>query len=94
MESVHHLYVIQVPDRDGLRTHLQERNIGCGLHYRLPVHLTEAYQDLGIPRGSFPIAESLQEHIISLPMFPEITADMQAEVVAAVREFVEVEARA
>ena len=86
--GVYHLYVIQAPDRDGLLGHLRERSIGCGLHYRLPIHLTEAYEHLGLGEGSFPVAEALQSRIISLPMFPEITQEQQAEVVTAVKEFV------
>jgi dTDP-4-amino-4,6-dideoxygalactose transaminase len=94
MHGVYHLYVVQAPDRDGLVAHLRNRGIGCGLHYRLPLHLTEAYAHLELPRGSFPVAEALQARILSLPMFAEITPDQQGEVVEAVREFSAVSAKA
>ncbi|MBN1478279.1 DegT/DnrJ/EryC1/StrS family aminotransferase [Candidatus Sumerlaeota bacterium] len=94
VQGVYHLYVVQVPDRDGLLEHLRSKGIGCGLHYRAPIHLTEAYAHLGLGEGTFPVAERLQAHIISLPMFPEITEGQQAEVVAAVKEFVSVSAGA
>jgi dTDP-4-amino-4,6-dideoxygalactose transaminase len=92
-QGVYHLYVVEVPDRDGLLAHLRERGIGCGLHYRTPIHLTEAYAHLKIAAGTFPVAEKLQSRIISLPMFPEITEAQQVEVVDAVKAFVGVSAR-
>ncbi|NUP90918.1 MAG: DegT/DnrJ/EryC1/StrS family aminotransferase [Candidatus Sumerlaeia bacterium] len=91
--SVYHLYVVEVDDREGLMAHLRARDIGCGLHYRTPVHLTEAYRGLGLRPGAFPVAERLQSRIISLPIFPEITEAQQAEVVEAVAEFVGAPAR-
>lgn len=92
--GVYHLYVVQVPDRDGLLAHLRSRGIGCGLHYRRPIHLTEAYAHLEIPPGTFPVAEALMARIISLPLYPEITPSQQEEVVDAVREFVGAPTRA
>ena len=86
-KAVYHLYVIRVPDRDGLIHHLGEANIGTGIHYPVPLHLQKAYQRLGYQPGNFPIAEQVTREIVSLPMFPQLTAAQQARVVDAVAEF-------
>ncbi len=72
-KSVHHLFVIQVEDRDELRAYLDQNGIASGLHYPLPLHLQAAYKDLNYHVGDFPRAESQAERIISLPMYPELT---------------------
>lgn len=75
VEAVYHLYVIQVDDRDGVRTRLDEAGVGTGIHYPTPLHLQPAYAHLGYKQGDFPVAERLAKHILSLPMFPEITSE-------------------
>ena len=77
----YHLYAIRLPDRDQLLRALADRGIHCGIHYPIPVHLQEAYQSLGLGRGSFPVAERCAEQFLSLPMFPELTEN-QVEAVA------------
>jgi dTDP-4-amino-4,6-dideoxygalactose transaminase len=73
-----HLFVAQTRDRRSLQSALEADEIGYGVHYPTPVHLQEAYRDLGYARGSFPVAEWLASRIISLPLFPEITdAELQ-----------------
>ncbi|GGK71282.1 DegT/DnrJ/EryC1/StrS family aminotransferase [Ornithinimicrobium pekingense] len=81
--DVWHLYVVQVDDRDRVLTGLQERGIGAGVHYPTPVHLTPAFQHLGLPPGTCPVAEAAAGRILSLPMFPHLTADQQVVVVEA-----------
>lgn len=71
---VYHLYVIQVKNRDVLLAWLAGKGIGCAIHYPVPIHLQEAYRSLKLPRGSFPVAERCADEILSLPMFPELTA--------------------
>ncbi len=69
-----HLFVVRTPKRDELREFLASRGIGTGIHYPVPIHLTEAYQALGYSgSGSLPVAENLAREILSLPMFPELT---------------------
>jgi dTDP-4-amino-4,6-dideoxygalactose transaminase len=72
---VRHLYVVQVPDRESAISALREREIGFGIHYPIPIHLQPAYAEYADLAGSFPVTESAAEHIISLPMFGEITND-------------------
>lgn len=83
---VYHLYVVRVPDRDSLMTRLKERGIHTGIHYPLPLHLQPAYAYLGLKAGAFPVAEKVVAHIVSLPMYAEMTDAMVDEVAAATIE--------
>jgi dTDP-4-amino-4,6-dideoxygalactose transaminase len=84
---VYHLFVIETQRRDALRDHLTERGIQTGIHYPIPIHLQEAYQDLGLGAGAFPHAERLAAESLSLPMFPELSPEQITSVASAVREF-------
>jgi dTDP-4-amino-4,6-dideoxygalactose transaminase len=81
--SVFHIYAVQAEERDELREALTAAGIQVGIHYPMPLHLQEAYRSLGLGRGSFPVAERVAAHTLSLPMFPELTRSQVAEVVAA-----------
>jgi dTDP-4-amino-4,6-dideoxygalactose transaminase len=85
--SVFHLYVVQVADRLQLQGKLDEGGIGTGIHYPIPLHLTKAYQGLGFREGDFPVAESVSSHILSLPMFPNLSLSQQDRVVSEVRKY-------
>lgn len=84
---VFHLYVIQHPNRDGLLTYLNERGIRAGLHYPTPVHLQPCYRDLDVASGSLPVTESLAAKVISLPMYPELSAEQVNFVCESVLSF-------
>jgi dTDP-4-amino-4,6-dideoxygalactose transaminase len=71
---VFHLYVIRVSNRDQVQDRLAGHGIQTGIHYPVPIHLHEAYADIGGKPGDFPVAERLSGEILSLPMFPELTA--------------------
>jgi dTDP-4-amino-4,6-dideoxygalactose transaminase len=85
--AVYHLYVIRTNDRDGMMNHLKEAGIGTGIHYPVPLHLQKAYAPLDYSLGDFPVAERASAEIISLPMFPHLTADQQARVAEEILEF-------
>jgi dTDP-4-amino-4,6-dideoxygalactose transaminase len=76
-KGVYHLYVIRVQDRDALQAHLTENGIGTGIHYPVPLHEQKAYQHLGYKLGDFPVTEKVAREIVSLPMFPQLTAEQQ-----------------
>ncbi|WP_329129632.1 DegT/DnrJ/EryC1/StrS family aminotransferase [Streptomyces sp. NBC_01476] len=82
-EHVWHLYVVRVTgaDRDAVVSRLNAEGIGAGVHYPAPVHLTPAFAHLGHRRGDFPHAEEAADRILSLPLYPQITADQQQRVV-------------
>ncbi|MBD3317334.1 MAG: erythromycin biosynthesis sensory transduction protein eryC1, partial [Chitinivibrionales bacterium] len=87
--SVYHLYVVRTPNRENLRQYLLEGGIHTGLHYPIPLHRQPAYRWLGYQEGAFPESEKAAERILSLPMFPEITAGDQERVVARMMDFAE-----
>lgn len=82
-EDVWHLYVVRVAERDSVLAGLHERGVGAGVHYPVPVHLSRAFAHLGHGAGAFPVAERAAGEILSLPMFPTITASQQEAVVEA-----------
>jgi len=73
-DHVYHLYVVRHRNRSAVARALQENRIGFGIHYPVPVHRTEAYAFLGMGPGSCPTSERLASEILSLPMYPEMTA--------------------
>ncbi len=91
---VYHVYAVRVQERDATLRHLQEKGVGCAVHYPVPVHLQEAGRNLGYTKGAFPIAEKLADEFLSLPMFPELTEEQIEYVGRCVSETVGVEALA
>jgi dTDP-4-amino-4,6-dideoxygalactose transaminase len=89
---VYHVYAIRVRERDEMRRRLEEQGVGTAVHYPVPVHLQEAYSSLGYPVGSFPVAETLANEFLSLPMFPELTKEQIAYVARAVQDSIVVNA--
>jgi dTDP-4-amino-4,6-dideoxygalactose transaminase len=85
--AVYHLYVIRTTDRDGMIRQLQDAGIGTGIHYPVPLHLQRAYGALGYTSADFPVAIQAASEIVSLPMFPQLTADQQFRVVEQVGRF-------
>jgi dTDP-4-amino-4,6-dideoxygalactose transaminase len=85
--AVYHLYVVRTADRDGMMNHLKKAAIGTGIHYPIPLHLQKAYSSMGYKAGDFPVSEKIAAEIVSLPMFPQLTAQQQARVVEEVEHF-------
>jgi dTDP-4-amino-4,6-dideoxygalactose transaminase len=88
-EHVYHLYVIRESNRAALQADLEERGIGTGLHYPVPIHLTPPYRHLGHGPGSFPNSEDWSASGLSLPMHPHLTMEDTASVLHALRESLE-----
>jgi dTDP-4-amino-4,6-dideoxygalactose transaminase len=78
---VYHLFAVRVRNRQEFMAALAERGINCGIHYPVPIHLQDAYRSLGLGKGNYPVAEKCAEEVVSLPMYPELTAG-QIEFVA------------
>jgi dTDP-4-amino-4,6-dideoxygalactose transaminase len=83
---VYHLYVIQADNRDQLREQLTSAGIESGLHYPIPLHLQEAYRFLNHRRGDFPVSEGVANRILSLPMYPGISAESVMQVASELLE--------
>ncbi len=80
-----HLYVIRLPERDRVLKELNSKGIGAGIHYPIPIHLLKCHSDLEYREGDFPITEEFSREILSLPIFPEITAEQIQYVVHALK---------
>ncbi|HEX2923062.1 MAG TPA: DegT/DnrJ/EryC1/StrS family aminotransferase [Chloroflexota bacterium] len=84
---VYHQYVIRTAHRDELMSYLADQGIGTLIHYPVPVHLQDAYRDLGLSRGTLPITERCAGEILSLPFYPELPDAQIAEVAEAINRF-------
>lgn len=87
LEAVFHLYVIQVDERDALQQHLAGCGIATGIHYPVPIHLQQAYQELNYREGDFPVTERAAKRILSLPMYPMMTSNQITYTVDAIAAF-------
>lgn len=85
--AVYHLYVVRTEDRDGMAAHLKTAGIGTGIHYPIPLHLQKAYSSHGYKVGDLPTCEKISGQILSLPMYPQLTAEQQARTVREVLDF-------
>ena len=92
-KAVYHLYVVRTDDPEALMNHLKKAGIGTGIHYPIPLHMQKAYVSLGYRAGDFPVAEKATAEIVSLPMFPQLTSEQQARVVAEIAAFTTMTAR-
>jgi len=84
--SVYAQYTIQVPDRAKVEAKLRERGVPTAIHYPVPLHFQPVFSYLGQGRGSCPVAESVSERVLSLPMHPYLAEEQQAKVVDALKE--------
>lgn len=79
-QHVYHVYAVRSPRRQSVIDALAAKDIACGVHYPVPIHLQRPYVSRGGRAGSFPVAERCAEEFISLPMFPELTEEQIAYV--------------
>jgi dTDP-4-amino-4,6-dideoxygalactose transaminase len=87
---IYNQYVISIIDRrDDLRKFLTENNIGTEIYYPVPFHEQECFQYLGYKSGDFPNSEYTATHTIALPIYPELTIEMQDYVIKKIGEFYE-----
>ena len=74
--------------RDWLKQQLQNAGVSTIIYYPIPIHRQPAYADLGYGPGSLPITERLCSEVLSLPIFPELSADQQEQVIAVLKTLV------
>lgn len=86
-EHIYHVFVVRCQERDKLEKYLESFGIGTVKHYPIPMHMQEAYRDLGIPTGSLPIAEEISSTVLSLPMYYGMTDEQIQYVIDAINSF-------
>jgi len=86
-QSAYHLYVVRHPRRDELMKPLQANQVGCALHYPVPLHLQKCYASLGHQAGDFPVAEKAARECLSLPIYPEMPDAHIERVSEVIHEF-------
>ena len=85
--SSFHLYVIHLKNRMNLFNHLKDNGVHCGLHYPVPIHLQNAYKNLGYKKGDFPISEKNAKHCLSLPLYPELSMQKLDYIVESISNY-------
>ena len=86
-ESAYHLYVVRHPRRDELKKHLEANQVGCALHYPVPLHLQKCYADLGYKPGDFPFSEKAARECLSLPIYAELKEPQIQRVAEVIKDF-------
>ena len=84
---VYNQFVIRAQRRDQLREYLRARGIPTEIYYPSPLHLQPAFAYLGHGEGAFPQAEEASQHVLALPVFPQMTEEQQKVLVDAMAEF-------
>jgi len=86
-DSVHHLYVVRVRQRERLRRYLAEHGIATAVHYPVPLHLQPAFRDCGLKKGDLPAVERACREILSLPLWPYMPEAAAEEVAGRILDF-------
>lgn len=85
--SVYHQYTITAPDRDNLQKFLAKKGIGSAIFYPKALHLQECFSSLGYKEGDLPVSERLCKEVLSLPVYPELTAEQIETIAETVLKF-------
>ena len=86
---VYHLYALHMNNRDRFIQYMKDKDIFCGIHYPIPVHLQRAYAFLGYTADSFPLSEKNAREEVSLPMFPDLTDEQIDFTTDAILQYME-----
>ncbi len=79
-QHIYHIYCVRLDDRERVLAELEKQDIGCAVHYPVPIHLQKAYAGLGYRAGSFPVSEQCAGQSLSLPMYAELDSSQVQQV--------------
>jgi dTDP-4-amino-4,6-dideoxygalactose transaminase len=82
-----HLFVVRTQNRDALKDYLQQHGIQTIIHYPQSLHNLPAYQYLNHKPEDFPISNTLQREVLSLPIHPELMEEEIDYVCIKIKEF-------
>ncbi|MBE6119204.1 MAG: DegT/DnrJ/EryC1/StrS family aminotransferase [Erysipelotrichaceae bacterium] len=86
-DHIYHVFGIRCDRRDELEKYLADKGIGTVKHYPIPMHMQEAYKDLGIKEGELPIAEEISRTELSIPMYYGMTDEEVQYVIDVLNSF-------
>ena len=85
---VYHVYAVRTQRRDALLKYLTDENIFCGIHYPVPLHLQNAYSNMGVSNNGLKVSEKVDSELLSFRMFPELTDEQQIRVRDKINDFI------
>lgn len=86
-DPIWHLFVIRSKRRDKLQQFLKARGVNTLVHYPVPPHLQEAYRELNLSEGMFPITEAIHNEALSFPIGPHLSDRSVSRVIEAAKAF-------
>lgn len=86
-EHIYHVFVIRCDKRAELEKYLNDNGIGTVKHYPIPMHLQDAYKELGLQQGDLPIAEEISNTVLSIPMYYGMTDEEIEYVIEVINKF-------
>ena len=84
---IYNQYAIRVENRDGLIDHLRQNSIGCEVYYPVPFHKQQCFADVPSCADAFPVSDEAARTILALPIYPELTEEMQKHVADTIVSF-------
>jgi len=84
---IYNQYTIRTKKRDELQVHLKSNAIGAEIYYPLPLHLQECFKELRYRRGDLPVSEEAAGSVLSIPIYPELTAEQRDYIFATIVGF-------
>lgn len=86
-DPVWHLFVVRSREREKLQSYLKSSGVNTLVHYPVPPHLQQAYVEMGLAEGAYPITEAIHREVLSLPMGPHLSSEDAERVAEIVRSF-------
>lgn len=84
-QHVWHLFVVRTQHREALQKHLTNHGIQTLIHYPIPPHQQQAYQEWN--NLSYPLTEAMHKEVLSLPIGPTLTGQDAEKIIALVNDW-------